>query len=425
MSAWLWFRGGTPIFKAICAIAFASIAWVPTARADEYLLHPGDVLEVFALGLNELRQTTAINPDGQAFFPLVGPVRAAGLSVAKLREKVGELLPSKVFRRRTADGREYPVVVTPDELMITVAEYRPVYLDGDVEKPGAQTYRPGMRVRQALALAGGYDVMRFHGRDPFLESADFRSEYYSLWAEFAKEQAHIARLQAELGNRPAIDRQGWIETPISGSVSSQIAKLEDQQFETRKLDLQREKDHLKRAIAQEEGRIAVLNEQEAKEKEGAQADNVDLQQMRENFKRGIVPTMRMAEARRVTLFSATQALQTMALLAQAERERENLNRSLEKVDDDRRMQMLGELQDAEVRLEGFRTRLQAVGDKLMYSGMVRSQLVRGAASTPNIKIHRDIEGDRQTLVADADTELMPGDVIEVAIRLEDMAASSR
>jgi len=323
MSAWLWFRGGTPIFKAICAIAFASIAWVPTARADEYLLHPGDVLEVFALGLNELRQTTAINPDGQAFFPLVGPVRAAGLSVAKLREKVGELLPSKVFRRRTADGREYPVVVTPDELMITVAEYRPVYLDGDVEKPGAQTYRPGMRVRQALALAGGYDVMRFHGRDPFLESADFRSEYYSLWAEFAKEQAHIARLQAELGNRPAIDRQGWIETPISGSVSSQIAKLEDQQFETRKLDLQREKDHLKRAIAQEEGRIAVLNEQEAKEKEGAQADNVDLQQMRENFKRGIVPTMRMAEARRVTLFSATQALQTMALLAQAEREREN------------------------------------------------------------------------------------------------------
>jgi polysaccharide export outer membrane protein len=309
--------------------------------------------------------------------------------------------------------------------MITVAEYRPVYLDGDVEKPGAQTYRPGMRVRQALALAGGYDVMRFHGRDPFLESADFRSEYYSLWAEFAKEQAHIARLQAELGNRPAIDRQGWIETPISGSVSSQIAKLEDQQFETRKLDLQREKDHLKRAIAQEEGRIAVLNEQEAKEKEGAQADNVDLQQMRENFKRGIVPTMRMAEARRVTLFSATQALQTMALLAQAERERENLNRSLEKVDDDRRMQMLGELQDAEVRLEGFRTRLQAVGDKLMYSGMVRSQLVRGATSTPNIKIHRDIEGDRQTLVADADTELMPGDVIEVAIRLEDMAASSR
>jgi polysaccharide export outer membrane protein len=281
-----------------------------------------------------------------------------------------------------------------------------------------------MTVRQALALAGGYDVMRFHGRDPFLESADFRAEYYSLWADFAKEQAHIARLQAELGNKPAIDRQGWVDTPISHSVAAEIERLENEQFEARKADLQHEKDHLRRAIVQEDGRIGVLNEQETKEKEGAQADEADLQQMRESFKKGIIPTTRMSEARRLTLFSATQALQTTAVLAQAERERENLRRGLEKVDDDRRMQLLGDLQGAEVNLEGIRARLQAVGDKLMYSGMVRSQLVRGTGSRPDVKISRDVDGDRQTLAADQETELMPGDVIEVAVRLEDMTASA-
>jgi polysaccharide export outer membrane protein len=46
-------------------------------------------------------------------------------------------------------------------------------------------------VRQALALAGGYDVIR--AKDPFLESADLRSEYMSLWTDFAREQIRISR----------------------------------------------------------------------------------------------------------------------------------------------------------------------------------------------------------------------------------------
>jgi polysaccharide biosynthesis/export protein len=416
------FRRGTVVAVLACCAALALGA---DDAVGEYLLHPGDVLDISALGVSDLHQTTAISPDGQASLPLVGPVKAAGLSLAQLRQKVGELLPNKVFRRRTPDGREYPVVVTPDEIMISVAEYRPVYLDGDVARPGAQSYRPGMTVRQALALAGGYDVMRFHGHDPFLESADFRAEYYALWADFAKQQARIGRLRAELENKPSIDHRGWIETPISRAAAAQIEDLENKRFETRRTGIEHEKDHLRRALAQEDGRIAVLSEQEAKEREGAQADVVDLQQMRENFKKGIIPTMRMSEERRVTLFSATQALQTNATLAQAQRERENLSRSLERVDEDHRVQVLAELQDAQIDLETTRARLQAVGDKLMYSGMVRSQLVRGSGGKPDVKISRDSDSQRQTLMADEDTELMPGDVVEVAIRLDELATSSR
>jgi polysaccharide export outer membrane protein len=408
---------------ALAAAALILVSHV-SAHAEAYLLHSGDVLEVSVLNLPELKQTSTINPDGQAWLPLVGPVKASGLSLPDLRKKLGELLPNKVFRRHTPDGREYPVVITADEVMVTVAEYRPVYLDGDVAKPGAQPYRPGMTVRQALSLAGGYDVMRFHGRDPFLESADFRSEYYSLWAQFAKEQLHIARLQAELANKASIDRQGLIDTPISAQTASVIDQLESKQFEARKDDLQKEKNHLHRAMSQEDGRIAVLTEQQSKEKEEAQADANDLAEMRENFKKGVVPVMRMSETRRFSLFSATQALQTTALLAQAERQREDLNRAFEKVDDDRHMQLLHELQDAQVNLETLRARLAAVGDKLMYSGMVRSQLVRGSAGSPSIKIAREADGERQTVSADEDTDLMPGDVVEVAVRLEEIAAQS-
>ena len=127
----------------------------------------------------------------------------------------------------------------------------------------------------------------------------------------------------------------------------------------------------------------------------------------------------------LALFSATQALQTTAMLAQAEREREDLRRRLEQVDDQRRIDLLGELQDAEVKLQKTRAGLQAVSDKLLYSSMVRSQLVRGKGGRPAVTIYRDSNGNRQTLPADENVELMPGDVVEVTVQIEEISRQSQ
>src|SRR5262249_58275355 len=118
-----------------------------------------------------------------------------------------ELLPRKEFRRRTEQGHEYPVILAPNDVDIIIAEYRPVYLNGDVAKPGEQPYRPGLTVRQAIALAGGYDIMLFRMDNPFPEQSDIKSEYTSQWTEFAREQVHIARIQAELNGFKEIDRK--------------------------------------------------------------------------------------------------------------------------------------------------------------------------------------------------------------------------
>jgi polysaccharide export outer membrane protein len=408
------------------ALVFALLCvCIPLYARAEYRLSPGDVLELSAVGLDELRQQTTIAPDGTALFPLLGPINAAGLSISELRTRLGELLPGKVFRRKTSEGRDLPMIISADEILVTVAQYRPIYVDGDVSKPGEQSYRPGMTVRQAVALAGGYDVVRLRGHDPFLESADFRAEYYSLWTEFAKQQAYIARLKSELDHDSSLDTQGFSDTPIPNAVRLQIHDREGQQLLARIADRKKEIDHLARAIAQEEARISVLKEQQQKEQEGAQADSTDLADMRENFKKGLVPIMRMSETRRLALLSATQALQTTAMLAQAEREREDLSRRLEVVDDRRRVDLLGELQDAEVKLQKIRSSLQAVSDKLLYSSMVRSQLARGKEGTPTVTVFRDSNGDRQTLPGDENSELMPGDVVEIALRLDETSKPSQ
>src|SRR4051812_16421852 len=173
-----------PRTLAMLAIAALSVQTARAEPAGEYQLATGDIIEITAVGAPDIRSRASVDVDGRARFPLIGQVDAAGITISAIQSNVRELLPTKVFRRRSDDGREYPIVLTPDEILVSIAEYRPVYVNGDVSKPGPQPYRPGLTVRQAIASAGGFDVMRFRSKDPFLESADIKGEYDSLWLEF-------------------------------------------------------------------------------------------------------------------------------------------------------------------------------------------------------------------------------------------------
>lgn len=137
--------------------------------------------------------------------------------------------------------------------------------------------------------------------------------------------------------------------------------------------------------------------------------------MQYNQQKGLVTTPRVTDARRVMLFSLTRALQTTATMAQLEREESEFARRLDRIDDRRRLEVLQELETSEVRLATLRSRLQTVGEKMLYAGLVRSQLVRGKGNAPEISIVRDAGADHRKFVADEDTALVPGDVIEVAL----------
>jgi polysaccharide export outer membrane protein len=399
------------LLTAPCSVAYA-----------DYRLAPGDVLEISAVGVPELGRRVPIDVDGLAVFPLIGAVEASGLTLAELRTKVGELLPAKILRRKTVDGRYVADNISPDELTVEVVEYRPVYLDGDVAKPGAQPFRPGLTVREAVALAGGYDVMRLRGRDPFLESSDLRSEYTSLWTDFAREQVIIARIEAEIAGNAEFEKPNLGDIPISKTVVQQILALEAEQLNGRNADQRKEIDYLESAINTEDERISTLSERLQKERQGADADARDMAQMRETFQKSIVPLTRLEESRRLELVSSTQALQTASLVEQFQRQRQDLARKLERTRDQHRTDLAALLEEAHIKLAALTGRIQAVGEKLVYSGVVRSQLVRGTGGIPKITItRRDGEGRETTTEATESTQLHPGDTIEVALRIVDVA----
>src|SRR5262249_43331607 len=134
-------------------IALGLTIWVTQARA-EYRVNVGDVLEVAVAGVPELRQLRApVQMDGNISLPLVGMLPVAGVPLPVIRDRIGAALASKVFRQRIPGGQETAIVIDADEVTTTVAEYRPVYVNGDVSKPGEYPYRALMTARQLIAVA--------------------------------------------------------------------------------------------------------------------------------------------------------------------------------------------------------------------------------------------------------------------------------
>jgi hypothetical protein len=66
-------------------------------------------------------------------------------------------------------------------------------------------------------------------------------EYQSLWTEFAKQQAHALRLEAELAGKNTLDNKFLAETPLPPSKAAEIATTEAERLRTEQVDYDREK----------------------------------------------------------------------------------------------------------------------------------------------------------------------------------------
>lgn len=396
----------------------------PAQPAGEYLLSPGDTLEISVISLPELHHRVVINLDGEISLPLIGNIKVSGNTLKEAQARIRGGFSTKILSRSTTDGRDNTVAIRADAIAVNILDYRPVYLSGDVGRPGEQPYRVGLSVGQAIAVAGGYDIARLKISNPVLETADLRSEYNMLWTSFAKEQIYISRLQAELEGKTSMSVVGLSEIPVSQSIVSELQRLEARRFSARNDDYQSEKSHLQKSIAQTEKHLGLLAEQRNAEEEGTRADAVELEKVTALLEKGTAVATRVSDARRAVLLSATRLLQTDAQIAQMEKEREVLSRRIEKVDDERNATIASELQEASTRLAQVRARLQSVGEKLFYMATVRSQLARGSNGKMVIHVSRKSTGGHERFAVDESFELLPGDLIDVAIQVDDPLSAS-
>jgi polysaccharide export outer membrane protein len=400
-------------FATVAAGMFALC--LPSHAADgEYRLRAGDTIEISVVGAPDLKQRLTLDVDGQIRVSLVGSVQASGLTVSKLTDKLQKMLPAKARHVSGIDEKAVQRAIDEGEIIVNVVEYSPVYVNGDVTKPGEVHFRPNLTVRQAVALAGGYEVMRYHFVDPVILSADLGAEYQSLWIEQAREQTHLARLQAQLSDKTELGVAA-AQAPISSQLANDFATNETQQFTLWNTNLSKEKDFLTRAVASANGQLERLTEQREKEKEGVQSDAAELERLLQLIQRGNATTTRVVEQRRSMLLSSTRYLQTEAQITQITREREDYLRRIERLNEVTKLEILKELQETQAKLAAINAKIAATASKIDYAGTMRSQLALRTDGKPSVLIVRRIEDSTVHVNAEEDTTLEPGDVVEISL----------
>jgi polysaccharide export outer membrane protein len=388
---------------------------LPTRAHAQYRLKAGDTLEVSVTGLPDLRQRATIGLDGEIALPLAGGIKIAGLTVAEARLRIVRGFTDKVYHQQGADGRDIQRLIVPDEIVVSAVEYRPIYVAGDVARPGEYVFRAGITVRHAVTLAGGYDLMRLRLGDPFLQAADFQAEYAALWAEYQAEQSRMWRLRVELGEVGAGDQMSSEDGPMPSSFSARLEKVESGTLQATLADRESDKAALQAAINKAAQQMNTLVEKKKNDEEGNQADMADFLKVKELFQKGMTPTTRLADARRAVQLSSNQLLQTIVEMSNLERQRDDYSRQVAKIESQRRIDNWKELQQSNLRLAQIAARLKSARNKLSYAGLLASQSAEQTERRVKVTIFRRTDEEVQRLAATEDRELAPGDVVEVTL----------
>ena len=135
-----------PLQAILAAIIGFLLSWPVDVLADDmdsYRLATEDEISVTVfnednLNLNKVR----ISDNGTISMPLIGQIVVSNLTVAEVEKKIMGLLLQGYLKK--------------PNLMVTITEYRPFYISGEVRNPGGYPFRQGLTVKKAVTLAGGF-----------------------------------------------------------------------------------------------------------------------------------------------------------------------------------------------------------------------------------------------------------------------------
>ena len=119
-----------------------SFATGAKALERTYRLGIGDKLKITVFGEENLSGATEVNAMGQVALPLAGEIPAKGLAINQFRDAVV---------RRLSDG-----YLKAPKVTVEITNYRAIYVHGEVKSGGEFAFKPGLTLRDAVAVAGGY-----------------------------------------------------------------------------------------------------------------------------------------------------------------------------------------------------------------------------------------------------------------------------
>ena len=136
---------GSILFRSLIFFGMMLAAVCSAAKdsgMSNYHLGAGDTLGIQVYDEKELSVEKArLSDAGTISIPMLGEIKVSGMTVSDLELRVVEGLKQYLINPRVT---------------VSIEQYRDVFVNGLVHKPGGFPYQPGLTVRKAVAIAGGF-----------------------------------------------------------------------------------------------------------------------------------------------------------------------------------------------------------------------------------------------------------------------------
>jgi polysaccharide export outer membrane protein len=116
---------------------------LPDTPMRAYQLGVDDELRIICFGSDDLSGKFRVNDRGDVAMPLIGAIPAGGATTSELEHRIAQRILDK------------KLLLDPS-VSVEILTYRPIFVLGEVTKPGQYPYQPGMTVLTAVAVAGGF-----------------------------------------------------------------------------------------------------------------------------------------------------------------------------------------------------------------------------------------------------------------------------
>lgn len=123
-----------------------------------YKLGAGDHINIQVFGEADLSMSFALNDSGNLNYPFLGELKVAGLSVLELEQLI-------------TSGLRGDYLINPD-VTVSIEEYRSIFINGEVRRPGGFPYQPSLTIQKAIALAGGFTERAARSRFTLVRASD-------------------------------------------------------------------------------------------------------------------------------------------------------------------------------------------------------------------------------------------------------------
>lgn len=370
----------------------------PNDALGDYRLAPGDRLTIVVFDESQLSGDFYVDGGGEVLLPLAGSVRISGLTLAEAQE---------LIQKQFANG----VLVRPS-VSVRIKEYRPIFVTGDVKRPGSYRFMFGESVKAAIATAGGEGQAI---EQPLTVAvSDFvtaEERVRQLEADHVSLLVRKARLEAQRD-----ERNDFMMPQLVGfnadnidyqrvySVESGIFLRLEETYRGQLAALQKQRPRI-------EAEIKAVTEQIASQNERLEIVNGRLADLEPLFDKGYLRKEVLINQQIEKTLVQSQLSNLEAQVAHLRQNMGDLEVKLGEVKANYVRQVLGELQETTQRLRVIETVLgpaRKVRD-------VRAEAASGVTDGLDyvVSISRMEQGRMVNFDAANDTMLLPGDVVEV------------